>query len=89
MRDFQKNSSLQVTILNDRPQGGSADLSSPATIELMQHRRILMNDDYGASTGINETDRDGRGIRVNARYFMQIFDVNKGQSLQREQQINI
>lgn len=36
MRDMRSNSSLQVTVINDRPQGGSADLSSAATIELMQ-----------------------------------------------------
>jgi len=89
MRDFQDNSSIQVTILNDRPQGGSADLSSPSTIELMQHRRVLMTDEYGASTGVNETDRDGKGVRVRAKYFMQIFDTKKGRSLQREQQLNI
>jgi len=51
----------------------------------MQHRRILMKDGYDTGTGINQTDRDGRGIRVTARYYMQIFDTNKGQSLQREQ----
>lgn len=89
MRDFQENSSVQVTIMNDRPQGGSADLSSPSTIELMQHRRILMTDEYGPQTGVNETDRDGKGVRVKAKYFMQIFDTKKGRSLQREQQINI
>jgi hypothetical protein len=89
MRDFQENSSIQVTILNDRPQGGSADLSSPSTIELMQHRRILMTDEYGAQMGVNETDRDGKGVRVKARYYMQIFDTKKGRSLQREQQINM
>lgn len=38
MRD-QSGSNVQVTIMNDRPQGGSADLSDKATIELMQHRR--------------------------------------------------
>lgn len=85
MRDFQENSSIQVTIMNDRPQGGSADLSSPSTIELMQHRRVLMTDEYGPQTGVNETDRDGKGVRVKARYFMQIFDTKKGSSLQREQ----
>ena len=35
----QSGSNVQVTIMNDRPQGGSADLSDKATIELMQHRR--------------------------------------------------
>jgi len=89
MRDFQANSSIQVTIMNDRPQGGSADLSSPSTIELMQHRRILATDEYGSRGGVNETDRDGKGVRVKAKYFMQIFDTKKGRSLQREQQLNI
>jgi len=27
--------------VTDRPQGGSVDLSAPATIELMQNRRLL------------------------------------------------
>ena len=89
MRDFQPNSSIQVTIMNDRPQGGSADLSQASTIELMQQRRILMNDEYGADHGLNETDRDGKGVRVKARYFMQIFDTSKASSMQRQQQLNV
>jgi hypothetical protein len=44
----------------------------------MQQRRVLMKDGYDFDTGINETDRDNLGIRVNARYYMQIFDTNKG-----------
>jgi hypothetical protein len=49
-----------------------------------------MPDEYGpVNSGVNETDRDGKGVRVKARYFMQIFDTKKGRSLQREQQINI
>lgn len=41
MRDLSNNSNLQVTVVTDRPQGGSVDLSTPATIELMQNRRLL------------------------------------------------
>lgn len=67
--------------MNDRPQGGSADLSSPSTIELMQHRRVLLGDDYSPPNGVNETDRDGKGVRVKATYYMQIFDTKKGRSL--------
>ena len=48
-----------------------------------------MKDEYGASSGINETDKDGFGIRVSARYYMHIHDTSKGPSLQREQQLNI
>ena len=35
MRDQSNNSNIQVTIMNDRAQGGSADLTDQATIELM------------------------------------------------------
>lgn len=43
MRDHNKTN-LQVTVLNDRAQSGTADLTDKATIELMQHRRILQDD---------------------------------------------
>lgn len=43
MRDAN-GSSIQLTIINDRPQGGSADLSDQSTIELMQNRRLMQSD---------------------------------------------
>ena len=62
-----------VTVLNDRAQGGSADLSSKNTIELMQHRRIMWNDNLGLLESLNETDLyTDHGIRVNARYYLEI-----------------
>jgi hypothetical protein len=65
-----KNSNIQVTILNDRPQGGSADLTGKAQIELMQNRRTLLDDDNGVEESLNETEADGMGIRSNATYYM-------------------
>jgi hypothetical protein len=63
MRDFQPNSNMQVTILNDRPQGGSADLYLNNTIELMQMRRLLDDDGKGIGEALNETDSyDDLGI---------------------------
>jgi hypothetical protein len=38
MRD-NNGSNVQVTIMTDRTQGGTADIGNKATIELMQHRR--------------------------------------------------
>lgn len=35
MRDHSGQSNIQVTIMNERAQGGTADLTSWATIELM------------------------------------------------------
>lgn len=46
MRD-QNNTDLQVTIMNDRAQGGTADLTDQGSIEIMQHRRTLDDDERG------------------------------------------
>lgn len=67
--------------MNDRTQGGAADLSEPNSIELMQHRRTLGDDGKGVQEPLNERDLDGFGIRVSAKYYMQIFDRKKGKSL--------
>jgi hypothetical protein len=88
MRD-QTGKNLQVTVMNDRAQGGSADLSGKAKIELMQHRRITEDDNKGVMEVLNEVDRQDVGIKVTAKYWMQIFDYTKDHSLQREEQILI
>lgn len=75
--------------MNDRAQGGTADNSQKSTIELMQHRRLLRDDEFGVDEVLNETSTDGEGIRVTARYYMQIFDYTRSSSKQREQQLNI
>ena len=60
-----------------------------STIELMQHRRHFDWDYKGNAEAVNETDiaGDGTGIRSNARYHMQIFNTDKGKSLQRQRQL--
>lgn len=80
---MRSDKEVQVTILNDRPQGGAADLSDNSTIELMQNRRMVADDEKGLGDEepLNEMDKDGNGIRVSARYFMQIFNFKKGKSL--------
>jgi hypothetical protein len=55
----------------------------------MQHRRLLRDDNLGVSDYLNETDTKDNGIRVTAKYYMQVFDYTKGRSRQREQQINM
>ena len=88
MRD-QNGSNLQVTIMNDRAQGGSADVSGKAQIEIMQHRRLANDDNKGVIEQLNETDSDGFGVKVTAKYYMQIFDFLQSPSKQRNQQILI
>ena len=45
------------------------------TIELMQNRRLLFDDNRGVEEPLNETDSNGYGIEVNAKYYIQIFDT--------------
>jgi len=52
----------QVTILNDRSQGGSAGLRKRRNIEIMQHRRFNKWDHYGVFEPDNDLDEWGRGI---------------------------
>jgi catechol 2,3-dioxygenase-like lactoylglutathione lyase family enzyme len=75
MRDVNKN--RQITVMNDRSQAGSAELSK-STIELMQHRRLITDDDEGLNEPLNETTPDGFGIKVTAKYYVHIFDLLKG-----------
>jgi len=69
--------------MTERPQGGSVDLSK-GSIELMQSRRLTEDDNKGVIEPLNETDSNGQGLQVNAKYFMQIFDYKKAVSKQRE-----
>jgi len=55
----------------------------------MQHRVMVGDDAKGLFEPMNETDADGLGIRVTAKYYMQIFDTHKGASLQRKRQMNV
>ena len=63
MRDLSSpNATTQVTIMNDRAQGGTADVNHKANIELMQHRRLSDDDNKGVDEYLNETDKNGKGI---------------------------
>jgi len=79
-RDVQAGSNKQVTIMVDRPRGGSVDLAK-STIEIMHHRRLVNSDHKGLEESLDEQDGKNQGIKVNGRYFMHIFDITKGKSL--------
>lgn len=89
MRDMSKESNVQVTILNERPQAGSADITDKATIELIQNRRLLYDDYCGIDEALNETDSDGFGLQSTALYYLHMFEMERGVSLQRQQQLKI
>ena len=83
MKDLAKN--IQVTVMNQHSQGGgSIDAGS---IELMQNRRLLHDDNKGVTDPLNETQPDGRGIAVNTKYFVSFTDLSKQKSVQRKTQL--
>ena len=84
MRD--RNLNRQVTIMPDRTMAGSAGLRNGSNIELMMNRRIKVFDGYGVCEPLDDKDSDGYGLAIEAKYFMQIFDMKKGKSAQRSQQ---
>lgn len=49
----------------------------------MQNRVILADDGMGVVEILNETESDDQGLRITAKYYMQIFDRVKGESVQR------
>lgn len=89
MRDLSKDSNVQVTLLNERPQSGSADMTDKATIEIIQNRRLLCDDDFGIEEALNETDSDGIGLQSTALYYLHMFEMDRGVSFQRQQQLKI
>jgi lysosomal alpha-mannosidase len=46
--------------LNDRSQAGTS--LKDGTIELLLHRRLVLDDDKGVVEPLNETDANGNGL---------------------------
>jgi Glycosyl hydrolases family 38 C-terminal domain len=59
---------LQFIVMNDRSQGGS--VIKNGRIELMQNRRLNVDDSRGMGEPLNETDANGNGISVPATYYV-------------------
>ena len=82
---------IGVTVMNDRSQGGSAELVK-GNIELIQSRRMLYDDGRGVGENLDEwensTDKS-RGVIVNARYWIDVYSVTKNNAQQRSQQLKV
>jgi hypothetical protein len=63
------NTNERMTVTNDRAQGGSSILNGE--IELMIHRRLLVDDGRGVGEPLNETDWDGQGLRQFVSHWVQ------------------
>ena len=74
--------------MNERSQAASAELTT-GRIEFMQNRRILTDDNKGVTEPLMETGKDGFGLKVNAKYWLDVFDFKEGTSSQRKNQLKV
>ena len=59
---------VQFVILNDRSQGGASLLDG--CVELMVHRRTLVDDKRGVGEPINETGQFGEGLIIRGKHYL-------------------
>jgi len=69
---FIKNDKMQLTVVNDRAQGGSS--LHDGEIEIMLHRRLLYDDAFGVEEPLNE-EAFSTGLVARGRHFVTI-DTN-------------
>ena len=77
LRDFSLNK--QATVMTERSTAGSAELIK-GTIEIIQNRRLIGDDNRGVGEPLNETDSQGLGMKFNSKYYLDIFDRTYGKS---------
>jgi lysosomal alpha-mannosidase len=71
IQDTKRN--IQLTILNDRSQGGAS--IKDGDIELMLHRRLIDDDNLGVGEPLNETGSDGKGLIIRGKQFIYLDDI--------------
>ena len=80
IRDQTQN--IQITVLNDRSQGGSS--LSNGSIEVMVHRRTLFDDKFGVNEALNETGFDGNGLVIRGKLWLLVSDIESSAERHRE-----
>lgn len=61
--------------MNDRSQGGS--VLHHGRIELMQNRRLNVDDNRGVNEALNEHSLLDKGITVPATYYVEIINMGR------------
>ena len=67
-----KQKCLQFTVLTDRSQGGSS--LKDGSVEVMVHRRLMVDDQRGVGEALNETGQFGEGLIIRGRHWV-VFDT--------------
>uniref|UniRef100_A0A915PCR6 Alpha-mannosidase n=1 Tax=Meloidogyne floridensis TaxID=298350 RepID=A0A915PCR6_9BILA len=71
----------QMSILTDRSQGGTS--LNDGQIEIMVHRRCVMDDGLGVEEVLNEPGEDGNGLIIRAKHWLHFGPKTEEPSLNR------
>lgn len=82
LRDETKG--VQLTVLTDRSHGATSP--KDGAIEIMLHRRMLHDDNFGVLEALNEPGADGKGLIVRGRH--RLFIDNIAQSTRKHRMLS-
>ena len=71
IRIYDTNTTAQMFVMNDRPQGGLS--LTDGAIELIQNRRVLTMDSKGLGEKLNEVE-SGEGLHTKNTYYVGLLD---------------
>ncbi|KAK7290560.1 hypothetical protein RIF29_05068 [Crotalaria pallida] len=81
---YVKDDKREFSVLVDRPIGGSS--LEDGQIDLMVHRRLLLDDSKGVAEALNETDcvaDDCRGLTVQGKFYYRVDPLGEGAKWRR------
>ncbi|OMO99296.1 hypothetical protein COLO4_13372 [Corchorus olitorius] len=81
---YIQDSEKEFSVLVDRSLGGSSIVDGQ--VELMLHRRLLLDDSRGVDEALNETDcvlKDCRGLTIQGKYYYRIDPLGEGAKWRR------
>ena len=81
-RMYIKDAAKQLTILTDRSLGGSS--LKAGSMEIMLHRRLLVDDKRGVGEALNETGISGKGLIVRGKLCVILAPPQSSAALHRE-----
>lgn len=81
-RMYVNDSAKQLTVLTDRSLGGSS--MKDGSMEIMLHRRLLVDDHRGVNEPLNETGILGKGLIVRGKLCLTLAPPKSSGALHRE-----
>lgn len=82
-RIYIKDSTSQLTVMSDRSQGGAS--INDGQMEVMLHRRLLVDDFLGVGEPLNETTGEGKGLVIRGKHRVLLTTPDEAAQFHRKQ----